>query len=1270
MKHLYFAFLLSALLMFRFQSSFAQEIDAVQAKDLLSKNARTLNLTPDDIQNSVILNSYIDKISKAKLVYVQQSFEGIPVYNVIQTFAFKNDVPVSKSGNRIYKIEDQVTNGKAAPSISAREAVSFAAGALNISTALFKTKPLIISRATSDQKKVVFELNPVSQEPVTSELMWVPDENGKVTLGWQVAMLPQKSSDHWMIRVDAKSGAIIGKDNLTVYCSWGPPLDKQNHVISVLSNLKHQPINNLQSLKAVNSAQYRVIPFPAESMNHPGGALTLVNNPWSLSGPGNNATTLNWQNDGTAEYNYTRGNNVWAREDIAGDNDSPVGDPATSTSPLPNLLFDFPQDPNLSPGATTNKNLAITNLFYWNNIMHDLSYQYGFDEVSGNFQNNNLGRGGVGIDYVIADAQDGSSRNNANFGTPADGGRPRMQMFLWDGDIYHKVSIVIPGVYTGFINTLEGNMSTANLLKDVGPVTGDLVLYNDDLAGTTHLACAAPANGSALSGKIAVIDRGTCNFAAKVKNAQVAGAIAVLVINSNPSELIVMGGSDNTITIPALMMLKEDGDVLKTYLASKTITATLKQPLDVDGDLDNGIIAHEYTHGISNRLTGGPSAVTCLQNNEQMGEGWSDYVALMATTNWGTATISDGANSRSLGTYVLSEAPSGGGIRTYPYSTNMTTNPLTYSNLATIADGEEHLVGEIWAATLWDMTWNMIQMDGINTNLFDASGTGGNSDAMKLVMLGMKLQPCSPGFLDGRDAILKADEILFSGKYSCAIWSAFSRRGMGVNAKQGSAYNNIDQTANFDIPSGASITKKVDITTSPQNGILTYTFTVKAQCQPVTNFKVVDTLGTNVTYVSGGTYNSSNRTVTFNVPSLTSLQTTAFTLKVKVNSGTYFTDVTLFSENVPTNSVPSSFTATTNVIGINWGTSTINKSGPYSMKTATTGAAAEQVLTSAAPVTIDGHVQLSFWQQYSSQPGKDGGVVELSLDAGTTWFDAGPYMVQNGYNTTVNSNSSLDGKKAFSGSSNSFIQTIINLSAFRNQNVLYRFRFVTDTAGSSLGWYIDDILVKKMAAVYNIAKVFDNTDAFKSLSDTITAITNAVVPVTWQEFTVQKNGMSALLKWSTAQESNTDKFYIEHSIDGVHFNTIASLPAAGNSGTTTQYSYQDDYPYPGVNYYRIRLVDLDGKTTYSTTKAIQFDELQTRLVQLSPNPAKNKVNIFIPGNKSLLKVKLVDATGRILHDFEMKSDRLTIPVAHLAQGVYYIKIQGKNMNTLKKLMKE
>jgi hypothetical protein len=89
------------------------------------------------------------------------------------------------------------------------------------------------------------------------------------------------------------------------------------------------------------------------------------------------------------------------------------------------------------------------------------------------------------------------------------------------------------------------------------------------------------------------------------------------------------------------------------------------------------------------------------------------------------------------------------------------------------------------ALCLWDMTWAIIQNDGINKNIYNANGTGGNSVALKLVLEGMKLQTCSPGFVDGRDGILKADTLLYDGKYSCIIWDAFRKRGLGYYASEG-----------------------------------------------------------------------------------------------------------------------------------------------------------------------------------------------------------------------------------------------------------------------------------------------------------------------------------------------------------------------------------------------------------------------------------------------------------------------------------------------------
>jgi hypothetical protein len=162
----------------------------------------------------------------------------------------------------------------------------------------------------------------------------------------------------------------------------------------------------------------------------------------------------------------------------------------------------------------------------------------------------------------------------------------------------------------------------------------------------------------------------------------------------------------------------------------------------------------------------------------------------------------------------------------------MNINPLTYANISdNIAyprfdpggrqiptATEVHFIGEVWCAALWDMTWNIIEQENrINPNLYDASGPGGNVIALRLVTYGMQLQPCSPGFLDARNAILKADSILYNFAHRCAIWQAFARRGMGMSAKQGSSNSTIDQTQAFDVP--AFVTPAVTISNGPAGGL-------------------------------------------------------------------------------------------------------------------------------------------------------------------------------------------------------------------------------------------------------------------------------------------------------------------------------------------------------------------------------------------------------------------------------------------------------------------
>jgi hypothetical protein len=861
MRKLYL--LIASTFLFLFAAAQDREAELNQALRLVKMNQSVIGLTADEIANSKISDTYISSTSGLRLVYLQQTYKGLPVYNQIQTLAFRNDSLVSLAGERVPEIEKKVNVPAATPALSPEQAVRSALSDRNLPA----NGPLTRLSVFENGRKIEFNDMGISHENITAELMWsVSDDGEHVKLAWQVYVIPKTSSDYWLVRVDAINSSILAVDNLTVYDHW----DHNSQLKYILAPQKktmrfHPPGFKRYHEGAegtapfiVNDATYRVIPFPAESPIHPGGAPALVTNPWT-NAPGN-ATTLKWHSNGTSDYNITRGNNVWAKEDRAGNN-SNSGLPATSTTSPDPLTFDFVPNFNVPPTQTSpvqNQQFNITNLFYWINIFHDVTYLYGFDEPAGNFQANNLGRGGAGNDWVYGDAQDGSGMNNANFSTPADGGSGRMQMFLWSA--VPRLTVNSPATIAGQYAAVEGAMSTNNLLANVGPVTGQVVYYNDDPAGNTHYACNPPANS--VAGKIAMIDRGfggtvctaTVPFTVKVKNAQDAGAIAVIVVNNVPGDPITMGGTDNTIIIPAVMISQSDGAIIAAQLANN-VNVTLAPGVQLDGDVDNGIIVHEYGHGLSNRLTGGPAAAGCLGNAEQMGEGWSDYYALMFTQNWITSNLNTGFNSpRGIGCYAIGQGPNGSGIRTQKYCTDFNVNNKVY---ATTIPTSPHDRGEIWCAILWDMTWNIIQQTGtITPNIYDVNGTGGNIIALKLVTEGMKLQPCSPGFVTGRNAILQADENLFGGQYKCAIWEAFRRRGVGYNASQGSSASVTDQIPDFS-------PFEINITSHPQNASAcsggNVTFSVTATGPGITyQWQVSTNGGTTWSNISGATTTTLN----------------------------------------------------------------------------------------------------------------------------------------------------------------------------------------------------------------------------------------------------------------------------------------------------------------------------------------------------------------------------------------------------------------------------
>jgi hypothetical protein len=196
-----------------------------------------------------------------------------------------------------------------------------------------------------------------------------------------------------------------------------------------------------------------------------------------------------------------------------------------------------------------------------------------------------------------------------------------------------------------------------------------------------------------------------------------------------------------------------------------------------DSSLDNSILIHEYAHGITNRLTGGAQNVNCLSKFESraLGEGWSDAFAMFLLRKATDTRKSDFVIAK----YAANKAE---GIRSYPYSTNIHTNPLTFNDVKGRLKSTTHALGEIWAATLNDLYWNLVDSFGFSENWLDASQKKGNIMALQLVISALKLQPCNPTFLQARDAILQADRNVYNGELACAIWKAFGKRGMGPDA--------------------------------------------------------------------------------------------------------------------------------------------------------------------------------------------------------------------------------------------------------------------------------------------------------------------------------------------------------------------------------------------------------------------------------------------------------------------------------------------------------
>jgi extracellular elastinolytic metalloproteinase len=523
---------------------------------------------------------YQETSSGSVAVHLQQRYKGIPIFQAAETVRFQpggaiqetvgssitipEDVPVSSE----LTVEQAVL--KAAQHVAEPDADEAGKtdqfgeplewGRVDLTgwepkvSAAFAEKP---------ERLTVLEPGPFGDQ-IKARLVWFPLD-AALRLTWEVILTMPNFEGQYRTLVDAQTGEIL-------FCR----------------QLLHTVIGRGNVFQVDGSNQRQLTDFPRPLADYglplPAGLPAGFPDEW-------------------IETNSTAGNSVLAHLGVSG----PSG---TGSIQSGSLVFD--------PDSSTGDDQKVLNIFYYNCLMHDFFYLLGFREREGNFQRNNLGRGGVASDAVDARAHSGTVTGTANMATPADGARPIMNM---------------------------GLVSSTN----------------------RHTA------------------------------------------------------------------------------------------------FDSTVVFHEFTHGVSNRLVGGPADDRSLEAIQSggMGEGWSDYIA---------CSFND---TKVVGSWVMNRS---GGFRKFPYDSNF---PDHFGKLGTGRYDQVHNIGEIWCATLMEL----------NRNIGKALG-------LQLVVDGLKLTPANPGFLDARDAILRAlDDKRAAGQLTQAAfdtahtgaWAAFAKFGMGTDARSNGA---------------------------------------------------------------------------------------------------------------------------------------------------------------------------------------------------------------------------------------------------------------------------------------------------------------------------------------------------------------------------------------------------------------------------------------------------------------------------------------------------
>jgi Zn-dependent metalloprotease len=359
---------------------------ALAATNFLAAHHNAFQLDASDVASFSVTRVDVEPALDMSHITLQRTWNGIPVFQGNLTIHMDG-------GNGVFHVVGDDSYKIAAPTnsmmLSPSEAALAAGRQLGVS--------LTLSEVASEARGAVFNA-PGALDPVKVDQRIVQVADGDNRFAYQVQLSwldAAKEQQYQLALIDAQDGSLLGLHSLV------------NTFAGRVFSASAQPTANM------TTDTRTVVSFDGDSTASPSGWVGSTRN--------------------------TSGNNAVAATDLDGNNT--VGTNEVQPVADANGNFDFPFNP--TQNASGFRPAAVTNAFYLVNQWHDLTYKLGFNEAAGNFQTNNFGKGGAGNDPVNVDVQDGSGTNNANFATPTDGSRPRMQMFVFtsnggpteDGDL-------------------------------------------------------------------------------------------------------------------------------------------------------------------------------------------------------------------------------------------------------------------------------------------------------------------------------------------------------------------------------------------------------------------------------------------------------------------------------------------------------------------------------------------------------------------------------------------------------------------------------------------------------------------------------------------------------------------------------------------------------------------------------------------------------------------------------------------------------------------